>query len=311
MNILIVAHFFPPTHQSGAEKRAFGYAAMLQKLGHRVQVVCAGSWEQGEQNWNGYTDEVYEGIPVRRVHFNWTKAGDPNHDLYENPRVAEHLDVWMQQWKPDIMHIISLLTLTASAVRVAKKRGVPVVFTLTDFWLICPKISLVRGDGSLCDGKTTGWECLQCLLWNSKVYHRLGQFLPDAAVSNVLSWTSRTPAVNRMRGLRGMALNMDERKQVMAEIASQIDCATAPSTFLAKTIDDTGILPVPVRVIHSGHDLDWAAHLPPKTASETIRFGYIGQIIPVKGLHAAYFGISSSQYSRPRKTAHLWRHAQR
>ena len=284
MNILLVAHFFPPTHTAGAEKRALGYALALQKLGHQVQVVCAGDWEKGEKHWNGFIDENYQGIAVRRVNFNWVKASDPNRSLYDNPHVEEQLGAWLDTWKPDIVHVISLLTLTAAVVRAVKKRNLPVLFTLTDFWMICPKISLVHGDGSLCDGQVTSWDCLKCMLWNTRAYQGLRRVLPDAQTGALLQWASRTPRISRLRGLRGLAWNMDERRRVMTEIAPLFDSVTAPSSFLGSVIDKSKIFPRPVRIIHSGHDLAWLQGMPEKQPSNVVRLGYIGQLIPVKGV---------------------------
>lgn len=284
MNILLVSHFFPPMHNAGAEKRALGYAKALLAMGHRVQVVCAGEWESGAQYWNGYRDEVYQGAPVRRVQLNWSAAPDPNRYLYDNPVIEARLEEWLEEWKPDVAHVISLLTLSASVVRALKRRGIPVVFTLTDFWLVCPKISLVRADQSLCDGQVTAEECLHCLMAHTKAYRLLRAALPKAQAGAALAWISRRPRLTRLRGLRGLALDTAGRRQVIAEMARQVDCFTAPSTFLARTIEATGVLPQPVRVIHSGHDLSWLEHMPARQPSSRVRFGYIGQITPVKGL---------------------------
>jgi glycosyltransferase involved in cell wall biosynthesis len=38
-------------------------------------------------------------------------------------------------------------------------------------------------------------------------------------------------------------------------------------------------------VIHSGHDLSWLAPTEEASSNSCIRFGYIGQITPIKGLH--------------------------
>lgn len=284
MKILLAAHFFPPGRNAGAERRALGYAVALQKLGHAVQVVCAGDWEVGGQHWNGYRDEVYQGVPVRRVNLNWTRARDPNRSLYDNPLVEEHLPGWLAEWQPDVVHAISLLTLGAGLARAVKKAGIPLVFTLVDFWMICPKISLVRGDGSLCDGQTTNWDCLKCLLWNTRIYRGLSRALPAGATEGLLTFASRQAWLNRQRGLRGMALDMASRRRTMAEIGSLADCVTAPSTHLGKLIDASGIFPRPVQVIHSGHDLAWLADMPERQPAEVLRLGYIGQLIPVKGV---------------------------
>jgi len=284
MKILLVAHFFPPNHGAGAEKRTLGYALALQKLGHQVQVVCAGDWDAGGKHWNGVADEVFQGVPVRRVNLNWTQARDPNRSLYDNSLVEEYFADWLAEWQPDLLHLISLMTLGAGVVRAAKKLGIPVVFTLVDFWMICPKISLVRGNGSLCDGQTTPWDCLECLLWDTKVRRALAKLLPDRIMAAALTSASRTPLLSRQRGLRGMALDMADRRRVLAEIAPLVDCVTAPSTSLGRVIDETHLFPQPVRIVHSGHDLTWVNTMPVKQPSDELRLGYIGQLIPQKGV---------------------------
>ena len=120
MKILLISHFFPPTHNAGAEKQSLAYAIGLKNLGHQVQVVCAGSWNKGPKYWNGYTDDVHLGIPVRRVHLNWTAAPDVNRSLYDSAEVEAHLDGWLDEWQPEIVQILSMVTLSTSVVRPAK-----------------------------------------------------------------------------------------------------------------------------------------------------------------------------------------------
>jgi glycosyltransferase involved in cell wall biosynthesis len=45
--------------------------------------------------------------------------------------------------------------------------------------------------------------------------------------------------------------------------------------------------------LRSGHDLSWLVNLPEKVSSSRIRFGYIGQISPNKGLHVLIEAFNS------------------
>ena len=92
MKVLLISGFFPPEHVAGSEKRTYGYAKALLARGHEVQVLCAGTWDQGKKHWNGYVDDQYNGIPVRRLHLNWKLAPDPNRFLYQNPAIGEQLE---------------------------------------------------------------------------------------------------------------------------------------------------------------------------------------------------------------------------
>ncbi len=302
MNILIVSNFFPPNHTAGTEKRTLGYALKLQELGYDVQVVCAGNWDKGDRYWNGYTDETYRQVPVRRVHLNWALAPDPNRFLYCNPVVEEYLGQWLLEWQPDIVHVTSCYTLSASVIQAAKDQKLPVVLTLTDFWFVCPRLSLLRSNGSLCDGRTTSWDCLKCMLWDNWGYRSLSSALPEGATAPILSWASKRPVISRIRGLRGMALDMDHRKSYLARMIDAADRVTAPSAYLREMFKASGISR-PIKVIHSGHDLTWLKALPEKRPSRLVRIGYIGQISPMKGVHLLLSAFVSNPWANQAQLA--------
>jgi glycosyltransferase involved in cell wall biosynthesis len=291
VRVLLISGFFAPQHSAGSEKRALGYARTLLDMGHSVQVLCAGSFAEGARYWNGYSDEVYQDVPVRRVQLNWSKSPDPNRDLCQNPVVAERLDPWLAEWQPDVAHVISCYTLSASVIEVLKRRAVPIVVTLVDFWFVCPRLSLLHADGSLCDGRTAPWECLRCLLWDAKAYRWPRRLLPEQVMKRALTGVSRHRLLNRWRGLRGMALDMQHRKSYLPATLRQADAVTAPSRALAEMVRRAG-LDVPIQVIHSGHDLSWVRGMPARQPSPVVRFGYIGHIHPAKGVHelVAAFG---------------------
>ncbi|MBN1217556.1 MAG: glycosyltransferase family 4 protein [Anaerolineae bacterium] len=295
MKILLVSSFFPPTHTAGTEKRTLGYALKLREPGHEVQVVCAGKFDQGNHYWNGYVDETFRQIPVRRVHLNWGLASDPNRFLYCNPIVEKYLGQWLEQWQPDVVHITSCYTLSASVIQAAQARKLPVVLTLTDYWFICPRLNLLRGDGSLCNGRATGWECLRCMLWDTKAYCGLNSIMSEATTAAILTWISKHPGISRKRGLRGMALDMEHRKSYLATMIESVNCIIAPSESLYNVFKAVGISK-PIKVIRSGHDLTWLETLPPPKISERIRIGYIGQIIPIKGVHLLLSAFISNSW---------------
>jgi glycosyltransferase involved in cell wall biosynthesis len=285
MKVLLISHFFPPLSIGGAEKIAQVYAINLQERGYQVQVLCVGEWITGQQHWNGYIDEIYQGIPVRRVNLNWVKAENPNRSLYDNLLIEDNFTVWLEEWQPDVVHVVSLMTLSASVVRVAKRLNIPVVFTMVDFWLVCPKVNLVRGDESLCDGKVTSSECLECMMWDSRIYKTFRRFCSEETTLAALQYISQIPKINRVRGFRGKVIDIDERRRVMAELVGQVDSIVAPSAFLKKIATEAGLPLGSVSLIHYGHNLSWVKRMPQKTPSKSLRIGYIGQIIPIKGLH--------------------------
>jgi glycosyltransferase involved in cell wall biosynthesis len=296
MKILLISHFFPPKHNAGTEKRTFGYAQKLLERGHQVHVLCAGKYEEGARRyWNGHTDEIYQGIPVRRINLFWQKSPDPNRYLYKNPLTAKFLKQCLTEWQPDLLHITSCLTLSASIIKAAKESGLPVVLTLTDFWFVCPKLSLLKHDGSLCNGITTSRECIQCLSWESGIYGRLRKAFSDETAVGMLDMVSKVPAAGRLRTLRGMAPNISERKVYLAAMLKLADAVISPSQHLRETLRQSGIRRQ-IRVIQSGHDLSWLRKEMQKTPNERIRFGYIGQFIFPKGVHVLLEAFSKCNW---------------
>lgn len=287
MKILFLVHFFPPTHTAGAENYTFDLARALVGEGHQVYVLCAGTWDSGENYWNGYTDETYAGIHVRRLHLCWYKMADPNGYLYDNPLTAGHLQAWLSEIRPDVVHVTSCYTLSASVIHVCKDAGLPVVVTLVDFWFLCPRLTLLRPDNTLCDGKTTPWECLRCLLRNAKAYRWPRKVLPEAATARLLTLVSKHTFLSRQRGLRGMCLDMDHRKMYLSHILRVVDCLIVPSEFLremyASVIPDLDR----IRVIPFSIDTSWLPEVGPQTEVRGIRFGSISHLAPIKGIHLA------------------------
>jgi glycosyltransferase involved in cell wall biosynthesis len=296
MKILLISHFFPPIHNTGTEKRTLGYAQNLLERGHQVHVLCAGNYEEGaRQYWNGHTDEIYHGIPVRRINLFWQKSPNPNGYLYKNPRTAKFLKRCLMEWQPDLLHITSCLTLSASIIKAAKESGLPVVLTLTDYWFICHKLSLLKFDASLCDGITTSRECIQCLSWDSGIYRNLRRAFSDRMTTRILDLLSRIPAAGRLRALRGMAPNISERKEYLVQMLNLPDVVIAPSQQLRETLRQSGIRRG-IRVIQSGHDLSWLKKEMQKTPNERVRFGYIGQFIFPKGVHVLLEAFSKCNW---------------
>lgn len=284
MKILLVSNYFPPTHNAGTEKRTLGYALQLKKLGFDPQVVCAGNWDVGSKYWNGTDDQLYMDIPVRRVNLNWKLYPDPNKYLYQNPIIADHFAHWLDEWQPDLVHVTSCYTLTASVIQKVKDRNLPLVLTLTDYWFICPKHTLLKSNNSLCNGLTSNFECQDCMLDGNENYRQFKRYFPLGLTIKSLEFISKYPVISKNRGMRGMLLDMGERKKFLSKIINIPDEVIAPSQYLADVYNAGGVSRN-IRVIKSGHDLSWLKDANGNEPADGIRLGYIGQILPTKGLH--------------------------
>jgi len=284
MKVLLATHFFPPGYAGGTEVYTYSLARGLRDQGHTVQVVCAHKWGEGEGYSVREEDDVYEGLPVKRLQLNWENAPDPFRYLYENPVMEEYFRAYLQEVQPDVLHITSCYSLSASIIHAAADAGVPVVITLTDFWFLCPRHILLRTDGTLCGGYAEEWQCLKCLLAGSRAYRTASSLLPELPVSFLLKSMSRHPWFTRRRGLRGMAGDIGRRSKFLLETLGMADVIIAPCHFLRDMFVTRGVPTSAIIVSAYGMDTSAAQAGRQKTPSDRLRIGHIGQLEPIKGV---------------------------
>jgi glycosyltransferase involved in cell wall biosynthesis len=89
--------------------------------------------------------------------------GRPDRELDDAPITAAFADV-MDRFAPDVVHFHNLHNLGAALLDVAAARGVPSYFTTHNYWLVCPRAYLLRGDSTLCGGPgDAGADCATCV----------------------------------------------------------------------------------------------------------------------------------------------------
>ncbi len=291
MRLLYITNGYKPYRWAGTETYTAGIAEEMAQRGYSVEVLCAGDWDKGDQYWNGVTEDGQNNIPVRRIHVNWTKAPDPFGYLYDNPVVAEYLQNLLHEIKPDVVHVTSCETLSASVIRTVKEMNLPLVLSLTDFWFLCPRINLLHADGSNCNGQTHPVDCLDCKMRDNRTYHQLRQVLPAGLLYPILEEVGKHPTLTRQRGLRGLAGNMKERKARLKHALTLPDRVITASNFVKNVFVENDVT-APITVQPYGHDLSWLKTYQGKLKADKIRFGYVGQIIEAKGVHLILEALS-------------------
>jgi glycosyltransferase involved in cell wall biosynthesis len=221
---------------------------------------------------------------VRWLNVNWKRAPDPNRYLYENPRLADQVREYLLETRPDVVHITSCYSLSARVLHVVKELQLPLALTLTDFWFLCPRLDLVRGDGSLCDARTTAWDCLSCTLTQTKAYRYTSRVLPKTAARLMLQEVSRHPSLTRHPGLRGLAMDMTHRKEFLRAALELPDRVFIASSFARDIFVSSGVTRS-IALEPYGLDLSWRSGKVHKNPSRTLRFGFIGRLEESKGAH--------------------------
>jgi glycosyltransferase involved in cell wall biosynthesis len=273
MNIVLPVHHFPPRYSAGAELYTFRLARWLQEHGHQVEVVCVEAIDRHESGELQAIKDRYEGTVVWRLAFDMARGADFRW-TYDNPLLNEWFTSYFRRHRPDIVHSQAGYLIGATPIITACAAGIPTALTLHDYWFLCPRITLQRGDGSLCETiPDDPAGCAWCMRLESRRYR-----LPEKLSAGLAGRVAQ--AISLGSGRREIA---DRRARLFAALGLP-DVVIAPSRFMAETFAPF-IAPERLRIAGLGLDLAPFIGLRRAAPDGTLRIGFTGQIAPHKGVH--------------------------
>lgn len=288
MRILLTAHQFFPKHSSGTEVLTRDSGLEMMARGHEVYVLTADPEAHGKSLDVSHEDYDYQGLNVRALGLPRRRTALENiRDEHDNDLVADHVRRYVRQVKPDAVHMFHLSRLSSSVIEVFRELGVPLVFTPTDFWTICPRNTLAKPSGELSTGPDDiSSNCLEC--WGVE------RFLPPDRLPDVddkqLFYREIAERVLAEPGDRHP--KMDLVRVMLARIGLQrerfnsVDAILAPTRLVHRMFTGNGIDPNLITVSPYGMDLsNFRGARRSSPAPNRLRVGYIGTIHPQKGLH--------------------------
>ncbi len=153
----LVVHGQPPELVGGTERLVADVAAELARRGHEVAILSGSiAWEAAFR----VADDAAGPVAVRRLH---------RDDLYferwdkiENPRVERAYLDWLDEFRPEVVHVHHWARLTTTLVRRAHERGLPVAASLHDLLPSCPRYHRVKADLSFCEQPPGPEACRRC-----------------------------------------------------------------------------------------------------------------------------------------------------
>jgi glycosyltransferase involved in cell wall biosynthesis len=304
--VLLTTHKFFPQHRAGTEVLTLKVAQDLQKRGYEVLVVTANppDLDARHPSQTNTSDYVFEGVPVHVVEESLRLSGYDFAHEFVHTAIGEHFQKLLNDFKPDLVHIFHCQNLSASIIDVSIESKIPVLFSATDFWFVCPVVQLKRPDGALCRGPAKfAANCLTCYTPQlfppaeqiqeafEKKYRKVSETLKKVPALAQLAYNSARVAYISSK-LPDAVTATVKRPDALKERLNQVQKIMVPTQLMADIFRENGINPKLIQHVPFG--LDPSALLPYQKGNEAqtftptvdrpLRIGFIGTIFEHKGV---------------------------
>ncbi len=260
MKVLLVIHGYPPRYNAGSE-------VYTQTLAHglKQQEIDVSVFAREEDPFlpdyqlRKETDPLRSDIPVYLVNHARSNARFRNHHIEQVFRQV------LEEFEPDIVHFGHLNHLSTGLIQIVHDHGIGIVFTLHDFWLMCPR------------GQFLQWGLTSREPW------KLCNEQKDRKCAK--------RCFNRfVTGLDGNQEEeyweqwVRERMDHVRKMSGLVDLFLAPSrNLMSRHIHEFGIDKEKIRFLDYGFDLSRLKGRN-RVHEESFVFGYIGRHHPSKGI---------------------------
>lgn len=261
MHILKIIHGYPPNYNAGSEVYSQSICNELSKH-HKVSVFTR------EENPYSACFSIRE----QKINDNLTlySVNNPQgKDGYRHKQMDDNFAELVKKLNPDIAHIGHVNHLSIGLIDELNKLKIPIVYTLHDFWLMCPRGQfLTRSIGNannfeLCEKQ----EDKKCATDCYKVYFSGREENQTSETENWSSWLH-----NRMIETKA--------------IIKKVDLFIAPSNYLLnRFINDFDLPENKIIYLDYGFPTEYLTQTEKSIEKTNYTFGYIGTHIPAKGVN--------------------------
>jgi glycosyltransferase involved in cell wall biosynthesis len=287
MKILMVVHQFLPRHLAGSELYTYHLARALRARGHDVTLFFTEI--RFDRPPYELTHGEFEGIPFFEA-VNNRRYPSFRHS-YRDPEMDGLFQRVLDATASDVIHLQHLHLHSIGYVDIARRRKLPVLYTLHEYLLMCLNDGLLLRPGAiLCEGPDP-LACANCAV---AISHRPDSPPPtlDAGARSPLSdllhrlaaklgagWVAERDNSRAYRAAAHL-----RRREIQAAL-DKVDLFLAPSRFLRQRFVEEGMIR-PERILHS----DYGFFVEPftkirRSPSPVLRVGYVGTISEYKGVH--------------------------
>ena len=291
VKILLTVHQFLPEYFAGTEIIVLGIAQELRRRGHAVTVATGFPDPRPLADAERVDRYTYEGLDVVRFRYAAHPMGDQRviaELAYDNRLFAGVFDGLLAELAPDVVHFVHLARLSAAVIDPCVRRGIPTVFTATDFWTTCPYGQLRLSDDALCAGPdATGANCVRhfaaTFATRRGAVGRMARHAPDWLIGAGVRVAGAglpfaPPILEEVRALV-------RRPSFVRDQVNRVDRVLAPSHVMRRALVDAGIAAERVRVLPYGIDVRGFTRSTERGAGPALRLGFVGSLVEHKGLH--------------------------
>ncbi len=253
MRLLLVCHGLPPESVGGVEQHVDGLARALMGMGIDVHVYSKTPGEAGQPQGMVVADDS-QPYPVHRVVYRYEDL-EQMADLYRVRVLDQSFADFLGEHSFDLAHLHHLTGISVGALDQLQLAGIPSVLSLHDYWMICPRGQMWHREGSACD-RVEAQRCADCL----------------------------------QPGFGSLLQGPEDLRQHYASTLTSLALPAQlviPSAKAIPPFADLGLPPERFLVVENGVDCRALSPLaPPRPKDgEALRIGYLGSLIPSKGLH--------------------------
>jgi glycosyltransferase involved in cell wall biosynthesis len=297
MKITFATHHFPPNYLAGAEQYAYRISKELLNRGHEVEVICIESISKGGKEPSAEYD-VFDGIRTIRLSLDFNQFLDSTVENFRNQSLGKWFYDRLQENRPDILHVNSGYLLSGKVLEVSSQLNIPTVLTLHDYWFMCPRTTLLRSNGKICSEPVPESRCNWCELSTMRRYLFL-DLATGYTAGEIVTRLGENPVISDLLGLTAYNRKISDRRQYLRSVLKNVDVVISPSRFLLEKVSQYDLSAKRVIYLPFGYKKSSFAEFPEQTEfSPQVRFGYLGQIVPHKGLHTlikAFNNLKSSE----------------
>ncbi|MDY7079017.1 MAG: glycosyltransferase family 4 protein [Chloroflexota bacterium] len=160
MRILHLVHQYMPEHVGGTELYTRWLTHALSQRGHQVTIFYRRS-----AKGIGREDRMEEGVHVWAA---WAGLVNPARRFLATFRdwpIERTFELVLEEVNPDLVHIEHLMGLPVTLIRSIRRRDIPYLITLWDFWWVCANAQLLTNySQQVCDGPKLYLNCARCAL---------------------------------------------------------------------------------------------------------------------------------------------------